>query len=134
MSKTTKKTSTKMSEKRIRFQDWKNTKWVLNNIDDDLLAQIDNADFDTGRYMDWLSHLVDHGIEVKFTFDDWSQCYQATALGAWQGFPNCGYAVAARSDEGFEDCIKILWGKIEFIAQMDLVACYEQPQKRSRRG
>lgn len=120
--------------KRIKFTDWKNTKWVLNNLDDEQIAKIDAAEFDTGRYLDWLSYLVDNGMEIKLGYDDWSKCYQATITGAWENFLNTGYAVSARSDEGFEDALKILWGKFEFIAQGDLAACYEKKPKRSKRG
>lgn len=129
-------TKTKKDEpkKREKFADWKNTKWVLNNLDDEQLAAIDSMEFDTGRYLDWLAHLVDNGMELKLGWDSYSNCYQATLTGAWKGYPNTGYAVSARSDEDFEDCVKILWGKYEFIAQGDLASCYEKPPKRGKRG
>lgn len=130
----TKKVDKKTTGKRKKFVDWKNTRWVLNNLDDEQIAIIDATDFDTGRYMDWFSHLIDNGMKLTMDYDDWSECYQATLLGAWDGYPNTGYAVSARSDDGFEDCVKILWGKYEFIAQGDLAACYEKPKKRGKRG
>lgn len=127
------KKTEKKSGKRKKFVDWKNTKWCLNNLDDDMLAQIDSMHFDTERYMDWVSHLVDNGMELKLGFDDWSECYVGTLIGGWEGFVNTGYAVSARSDEDFVDVIKILWGKYEFIAQGDLSAVYETPPKKSRK-
>lgn len=131
--KTTKDTD-KVQGKRKKFTDWKGTKWVLNNLDDEQIALIDNTEFDAGRYMDWVTYLVDNGMKLTLDYDDWSECYQATLLGAWEGFPNTGYAVSARSDDGYEDCLKILWGKYEFIAQGDLASCYEKPKSKRKRG
>jgi len=137
MSKTKKldpATSPAVSNKREKFQDWKNTKWILNNLDESQLAKLDATEFDVGRYMDFMSHLVDNGIEIKFTYDNWSYCYQGTLLGAWEGYPNTGYATSARSDAGFEDIVKILWFKFEYLCHGDMSQAYEIVKKREKRG
>lgn len=130
----TKPKSAEKSKKREKFLDWKNTKWVLNNLDDEQLAVLDSTPFDTARYMDWFSHLVDNGIELKIGYDNWSECYQATITGAYNGFVNTGYACSARSDDGFEDCIKILWFKFEYLCNGDMSQAYEKTPKRGKRG
>jgi len=119
-------------KKREKFQDFKNTKWVLNNLDDTQLLLMDNTEFDMSRSLEWIERLVDDGMEFKFTFDTWSSCYQANVFGAFLGFKNTGYAVSARSDT-FEDVIKILWFKIEYLCEGDLTQAYEAP-KSKRRG
>jgi len=130
----TKKKTKGQSDKRVKIQDWKSIKWVLNNLDDDTLSQIDATEFDTERYLDWIAHLVDNGFVINFGWDDWSKCYQVTATCSFEGFANSGYAVSARSDEDFVDAVKILWGKIEFVANFDLPSTYEKTPTRSKRG
>lgn len=134
MTKKTKQTVTSEKEpKRKKFLDWKDTRWVLNNLDEEQLVQMDNTPFDVARYMDWISHLVDMGIEVKLGWDDFSRCYVGTLMGSWVGYVNTGYAVSARSDS-FEDIIKILWFKFEYLCDADMSKAYEQPKSRKRRG
>jgi len=121
------------TDKRKRWQDWANTKWVLNNLDEEQLAAMDSTPFDTGRYMDWVAHLVDSGIELKLGWDDYSKCYVGTMQGSWIGYPNTGYACSARSDD-FEDIIKILWFKFEYLCNGDMSQAYSAPEKRRKRG
>lgn len=120
-------------KKREKFADYKNSKWVLNNLDDVQLALMDSTPFDIERYLDWCAHLVDNGCEVKLTWDTWSNCYLGNVFGTFLGFPNTGYGVSARSDN-FADIIKILWFKYEYLCEGDLASAYEAPVKTSRRG
>jgi len=121
-------------KKREKFQDWKNTRWVMNNLNEEQLAAMDETPFDAARAFDWFAHLVDNGVDVKMSWDDWSQCYSMTIQGAFLGFVNAGYACSARSPEGYEDCTKILWYKFEYLANGDMSQAYEKAPKRGKRG
>jgi len=120
------------AERREKFDDYKNAKWVLNNLNDDQLAEMDTMPFDVGRYLDWCAHLVDNGCEVKLTWDSYSNCYQGNVFGAWLGFTNTGHGISARSDD-FEDIIKILWFKFEYLCEGDLTKAVE-PTRTKKRG
>jgi len=136
--KTTLKKATKQMDKeglkRKRFEDWTNTKWVMNNLDENQLALMDATEFDVAKYVDWFNHLVEHGIDIKLGWDNYSYCFQATLQGSYHNYPNCGYACSARSSEGFEDCIKILWFKFEYLCDGDMAQAYVDPPKGKRRG
>lgn len=116
-----------------KFADYKNSRWVLNNLDENQLAKMDATDFDMSRGLEWFEKLVDEGMEIKFTFDRYSECYQANLFGAWEGWKNTGYGVSARSNT-FEDIVKILWFKYEFLCEGDLPSAWEDKPRTSRRG
>lgn len=118
-------------KKREKFADYKNAKWVLNNLDDKQLAVMDSTPFDVERYLDWVAHLVDNGCELKLTWDTWSGCYQGNVFGAFLGFKNTGYGISARSDD-FTDVIKILWFKFEYLCEGDLTLAAEETKSRKR--
>lgn len=120
-------------KKREKFGDYKNSKWVLNNLDETQLLLMDNTEFDVSRVMEWVETLVDAGMELKFTWDTYSNCYQANIFGSFVGFTNTGYGVSARSDS-FEDIIKILWFKFDYLCERDLTQAYEPVAKSRRRG
>lgn len=120
-------------QKRVKITDYKSIKWVLNNINDEQLAAIDALPVDVERMFDWIAHLIDHGIDLKVSWDDWSKCYQLTITGNYEGFLNSGYAMSARSDD-MSDGFKILYGKFEFLCNGDMSTMYEQQTKRARRG
>lgn len=120
-------------KKREKFLDFKNSKWVLNNLDETQLLLMDNTEFDMSRGLEWFEKLVDDGMEVKFTYDIWSNCYQGNIFGAFNGFKNAGYGCSARSDS-FEDIVKILWFKYEYLCEGDLEQAYEEKPRGKRRG
>lgn len=135
MAKRTAKTVDKQDKpkKREKFGDYKNSRWVLNNLDETQLLLMDNTDFDLSRAMEWVESLVDEGMELKFTWDTYSNCYQANIFGSFMGFTNTGYGVSARSDS-FEDIIKILWFKFDYLCERDLTQAYEPVTRSKRRG
>lgn len=123
----------KDTDKREKFTDWKNTVWVLNNLDENQLGQMDSMDFDGERYTEFLEKCVDNGLSIKTDWDDYSECYKVTATGAWKGFRNTGVATQARSSE-LADCYKILWFKISEVADWDLAQFIDKSPNRRKRG
>ena len=79
----------KRSTKRERFTDWKNLNWVLNNLSEEQLGMVDSLPFDMARFAEWLDDRIESdGMEFKFSWDTYSETWQAQLIGAWKGFPN----------------------------------------------
>lgn len=134
MAKTTKAPIEKKAYKRTKFLDFKDYKWVLNNLSDQEFAALDALDFDAERFMESVELLIDkHGLELKMGWDAYSECFMVSLQGSWLGYPNTGYCVAARS-ESVLDALKILWFKYEVVAGGDLASVYHEPQKQKKRG
>lgn len=118
-----------------RLSDFKGLKWVLNNLTEGELVQADAMDFDLARFSEWLETLIEkEGLDFKFGWDAYSKSYQMTLVGAWKGFVNSGYALSSRSDQGFEDCARLLVFKAETIALRDFSSVYSEEPRRPRRG
>lgn len=125
----------KKAKKREKFTDWKNIRFVLNNLTDAQLDEADQLNWDSERFYEWLDVLIEKdGMDFKFGWDSYSDCWQATLIGAWKGFPNEGYAVSARSDIGFVDCALLLAFKYDTIAQRNLASVDEPSNKGRKRG
>jgi hypothetical protein len=121
------------SKKRIKIADFKSIVWVLNNLNDDEIAAMDMLPFDGEKFAEFVELCVDSGLDIKLSYDDYSNAYQCTAIGAWQSFHNAGIGVSARGLDIF-DSFKILWFKVEQIAGWDLRQFVDKQSVRSRRG
>ena len=119
------------SKKRQKVTNWKDTVWVLNNLSDDQLVEMDAQPFDVERYAEFLEKLVDMGLEIKVGWDDYSKCYQVTVTGSWKDFPNTGYATSSRSSE-IVDCFKIIWFKLDYLSNYDLTIWHNESKRRKR--
>jgi hypothetical protein len=133
MAKTKARKVTDPAVDREKITDWKSFQFVMNNLNDEELAALEQAPFDSERNSEFLEKLIDNGFDVKFGWDTYSKAYQITATGSWRGFQNAGICVSARSPEVF-DAFHILWFKIEFIAGWDLTQFVGQSTGKRNRG
>lgn len=121
--------------KRQRITDFANMTWVLNNLTNDELDQADAMEFDLERFGEWLDMLIERdGMEFKFGWDNYSSTWQATLMGAWQGFRNSGYALSARSSAGFADCARLVVFKYDTICVGDMPAVAGEVKEARKRG
>ena len=121
--------------KKDRLDDFRNLTWVLNNLTEGELTEADSTEFDVERFGEFLDICIhEHGMDFRFTWDAYSNSYQATLVGAWKGYPNAGYAVSARSDRGFADCALLLAFKFDRIADRDLGSVADERPSRRKRG
>lgn len=118
---------------REKIDDFRNLRWVLNNLSDTEIVQMDATAFDSERFADFMEVLVDNGFDVKLTWDVYSSTYQISAMGAWKHYPNTNYAVSARGLDIF-DAWKAIWFKIDFIAGWDLPQFADNEVVRRKRG
>lgn len=119
--------------KRKKVKDWQSIQYVLNNLLEEHWAWLDQTKFDGERYSEFVEGMIDQGFSFKLDWDNYSECYQATATCMWEGFHNTGYAVSGRSEDIW-DAQHILWFKMVEIAEWDLVAQAEEHPKRGKRG
>lgn len=127
--------SAKKPAQRQRIKDFSNLVWCLNNLSDSDLDKADAMAFDLERFGEWLDLLVERdGMEFKFGWDTYSNTWQGTLMGAWQGFTNSSHAVSARSSGGFADVARLLVFKFDAIAQGDLPSIAEEKSSRRKRG
>lgn len=94
--------------------------WLLNNLSEEKLAHADAVSPSTEELLEFFMGAVDSGLDIKITWDDYSSCYQASAIGAWDGFPSAGYAVSARSSRDCGDALALVWYKVVVMADGDL--------------
>jgi hypothetical protein len=118
---------------REKITDFRSLNWVLNNLSDTEISAMDATNFDPERFAEFIEKLVDNGFDVKLTWDTYSNTYQISAMGAWQNFPNENFAVSARGMDMF-DAWKVLWFKVDFIAQWDLSQFLDKSPSRKKRG
>lgn len=118
---------------RTKVKDMLAMSWVMNNLNDKEILAVDATDFDAERFTDFMEKCVDSGLDVKMGWDNYSKSYQVTAMGSWQGFNNESIACSARGVTIF-DAWKILWFKIDVIADWDLRQFVNQSGERSKRG
>lgn len=127
--------SKKSPKPRKRITDFKSLKWVMNNLSETDLAHVDAMSVDPERMYEWIETLVtEQGMDCSVRWDTYSKCLQVNLVGAWQGFPNTGYAVSARSSLGMLDALKILYWKYAEICHDELSSVYEERRSGPRRG
>lgn len=94
--------------------------WLLNNLSEEKLNHADELSPTSDTLLEFLMAAVDAGLDIKVGYDDYSGCYQAVAIGAWDGFPSAGYAVSARSNRDCSDALTLIWYKVVVMADGDL--------------
>lgn len=94
--------------------------WLLNNLSEEKLNHADGIAPPAEAIMEFIMEAVDSGIDIKVGWDDFSGCYQATAIGAWENFPSAGFAVSARSGRDCLDALVLVWYKVVVMAGGDL--------------
>jgi hypothetical protein len=108
--------------------------WLLNNLSEDKLAHADELAPTAPTIMDFLMEAVDHGLDIKVGWDNYSECYQASAIGSWDGYPSAGYAVSARSNRDCMDALALVWYKVVIMADGDLSSLPSDKQVDDLRG
>jgi len=108
------------------------TTWVLNNLDDGMLEQLDEFEKTPPNLLDFLTDCVDKGIDVKCGYDSYSDGYQAVAMGSYKDFPSAGFSASGFSKHGSDDALFVLWYKVAIVCQFDLSSA-EGRDKRSQR-
>lgn len=94
--------------------------WLLNNLSDEKLSHADSMAPTSDQLMEFVLQAVDAGLDIKVGWDDYSSCYQASAIGAWDGFPSAGFGVSARSNRDPMDALSLVWYKVVIMADGDL--------------
>lgn len=131
MGKARKITDPKIS--REKTDNFKAMQWVMNNLSDKEISAMDSQQFDGERFAEFMERLIDGGFDVKISWDTYSDAYQVSAMGVWKNFPNQDVACSARGLDVF-DAWKILWFKIDFVANWDLQQFVGDEKVKSRRG
>ncbi len=108
--------------------------WVLNNLSEEKLAHADTIAPSDPALLEFLGEAVDSGIDIKTTWDDYSNCYQVSAIGAWDGFPSAGFAVSARSNRDTHDALCLVWYKVVILADGDLSSVPSEQEEDDLRG
>ncbi len=109
-------------------------KWVANNLSEEKLDHVDQLAPSSEQLMDFFLEALDVGLDIKVGWDDYSSCYQATAIGAWDGFPSAGYAVSARSSRDAYDALILMYYKVFVMAEMNLSNLYTDKESEDFRG
>lgn len=96
-----------------RFVDYREIRWVLNSLSKSQLDELDAGDVDTWK---GAQILIDRGFKISLRWDDYSSCYQATAVNNnADDSENGGYGVSGRGLDA-EDAVNIVVYKILVIA------------------
>jgi hypothetical protein len=131
-----KRKSSKMTDgkmEREKIDDFRNLTWCMNNLSDQEISIMDTMPFDGERFGEFLELCIDVGLDIKVSWDTYSESYQVTVMGAWKGFHNAGFACSARGVDVF-DAFRVLWFKISHLANFDLPSFAIESAVRRKRG
>lgn len=120
-------------KRRKKFTNYQKTQWVLNNLADEQLDDMDKRDWPYEDVFTFFDTAISRGLDIKVGWDDYSQCFKATASGMWLGFTNTGYATQGRSSD-CQDALKILWYKVVVVCDWDLSQYAAGTTEREIRG
>lgn len=123
----------KQVEKRTKVP-YGEIKFVLNNLDEGQEQELENFEATPPDLFSFLSDAIDKGLDVKLTYDTYSNGYQAVATGAWKDFPSAGYATSAFSKAGADDALFVLWYKVAIVCQFDLSSANGREKRTKQRG
>lgn len=129
----TKKTK-KADSKRKKIAYGAGLVWVANNLSEEQLKHADEIAPDTAEIIEFMLSSVDAGLDIKVGWDDYSNCYQAVAIGSWSDFPSSGYAVSARSSRDVLDALVLVWYKVMVMAQGELSSLPSAKEEDDMRG
>lgn len=108
--------------------------FVLNNLDDGQDDELTELFKNPPDLFDFLMDCVDKGLDIKLSYDSYSQGYQYTASGNWIGFPSAGYGCSAFSRSDAADALFVLWYKVAVVCQFDLSSAAGREKRTKERG
>jgi hypothetical protein len=118
-------------EKRVKLA-FGDIQFVLNNLDDGQIAELESFESNPPDLSAFMSDCVDKGMDIKIGHNAFSGGYQAIATGAYKNFPSSGYAVSGFSRSDAMDALFVLWYKVAIICQFDLSSASGR-ENRSKR-
>lgn len=133
MAKPTKKSEASNSSVREKLP-FGDVKFVLNNLDDGQISELDLYEDKHPDLYGFLSDCVDKGIDLKITYDKYSKGYQCVATGAWYGFPSSGFATSGFSKAGADDALFVVWYKVAIVCNFDLSSAQGRELRTKERG
>jgi len=108
--------------------------FVLNNLDDGQDNELRGFESTPPDIFAFLSDCIDKGLDVKISYDGYSDGYQAIASGNWLGFPSEGYGCSGFSRHGVDDALFVLWYKVAIVCQFDLSSAAGREKRVKERG
>lgn len=124
----------KEKSKRVKRLFGASMKWVINNLSASQLKDLDERYPDAETILQFLLECSDSGLDVKTSWDTFSGCYSANAIGAWEDTPNSGYAASGRSARDVHDALAVVWYKLVIVAAGDLSSVLDEDQAENLRG
>lgn len=128
------KTKKEAEAKRVKRSFGAKLVWVIDNLSKAQLAEYEKAVPDETVLYRFLMDAVDGGMEIKVTWDSFSDCYLATCIGAFVGYENSGYATGARSKRDVQDALGLLWYKVVVVAGGSLKGVLSENELDDLRG
>ncbi len=123
-----------VKSKRARRSYGVKLQWRLNHLSEAKINDADERSPSPNDLLEFLTSAVDAGLDVKVSWDDFSSCYIASAVGAWDGFDSAGYAVSARSGRDCLDALALVWYKVVILADGDLSSIPSDTESDDMRG
>lgn len=111
-----------------------NLTFVLNNLDEGQHEELSSFENNPPNLLDFMTDCVDKGLDVKTSYDAYSDGYQAIASGNWDNFPSAGFACSGFSKHGTDDALFVLWYKVAVICQFDLSTAKNREKRTRERG
>lgn len=127
------KATKQKQEKRVKVP-YGEIKFVLNNLDEQQEAELEAFEATPPDLFSFISDAIDKGIDIKLTYDTYSNGYQCVATGAWKDFPSSGFATSAFSKAGADDSLFVLWYKVAIVCQFDLSSASGREKRTKQRG
>lgn len=124
----------KRESKRVKRSFRASLIWVIDNLSKEKMKHADEITPSDSTLIQFLLEGVDNGLDIKVSWDAYSNCYQATAIGAWEGFPSAGYAVSARSNRDSGDALALVWYKVVIVADGNLSSVPTEKEEDEMRG
>lgn len=113
--------------------DFRSVQWVLNNLSETELQEMDGLGLDLPAVMEKIGEMVGDGWKISARYDDYSDAVQVTATMLTTGNLNAGLAISGRSDD-LADCFLIVAYKFFYVAEGDLKQYSQEPGGRRVRG
>lgn len=110
--------------------DFKAIVWVLNNLTETELEEMDGSGVSMGDVLDGIYEMIEDGWKVSIRHDDYSDSPMVSAVNLDGNNLNGGFGMSSRSSE-LGDALKILYWKFFKVANRDLSE-FKQEVKRVR--
>lgn len=113
MAKSRKKTA---KDKRTKRSFGAGISWRIDNLSATQSADLDERYPDDDTLLEFITQAIDAGLDVKISHDPYNDAYQASCIGAWEGFENAGYGCSGFSRQSGRDALAVVWYKISIVA------------------